>query len=96
MSGYWREHQEEFQGLGFRDGAPALNRVLRLCEAVEPLRVWEDGTKLVSIDTPNRQGAKLLWRVKGDKTTDLRVVPEQDADTFRQHVLERDDHGMRI
>jgi hypothetical protein len=97
MSGYWREHQEEFQGLGFRDGAPTLNRLLRLCEAVEPVRVWEeDGMKLVRIGTPNGQSAELLWRVKDNTTTVLRVVPPgQDAETFRQHVLKWDDRGMQ-
>jgi hypothetical protein len=97
MSGYWREHQEEFQGLGFRDGAPTLNRLLRLCEAVEPVRVWEeDGMKLVRIGTPNGQSAELLWRVKDNTTTVLRVVPpDQDAETFRQHVLKWDDRGMQ-
>jgi hypothetical protein len=96
MLEYWRDHREDFEALGFRDGAPTLNRLLRLCEAAEPVRVWEDGMKLVSIDTPNRQSAELLWQVKGGRTTVLRVVPDQDAETFREHVLKWDDRGMHI
>jgi hypothetical protein len=96
MLEYWQKHREDFEALGFK-GSSTLNRLLRLCQDAQEVRDWQDGTKLIPIDTPDGKGAELLWRVKGGHTTVLRVVPpDQDADTFRQHVLKRDDHGMRI